>query len=88
LEAWSFVSIKTIPLNRLEENPLATLNECADSGQAYVIQLPDQRLITIQALDPADDESLVDELLQTNPAFQALVTKSKQSTRKPFGTSA
>ena len=79
------MSIKTIPLSRLEENPLATLNECADSGQAFVVQLPDQRLIAFQTLEPSDDNSLVDQLLESNPEFQALVIKSKASPRKPFG---
>ena len=82
------MSIKTIPLSRLEANPLATLSECADSGEAFVIQLPDQRLVTIQGLEPTSDDSLIDELLETNPEFQALVAKSKQSPRRPFGTSA
>ena len=81
------MSIKTIPLSRLEENPLATLSECADSGEAFVIQLPDQRLVTIQGLEPTSDDSLIDELLKSNPEFQALVAKSKQSPRRPFGTS-
>jgi hypothetical protein len=48
------------------------------------VELPDQRLIAIQALEPAGDDSLVDDLLQSNPAFQDLVAKSKASPRKPF----
>jgi hypothetical protein len=78
------MNIKTIPLSRLEENLRATLNECADSGQAVVVELPDQRLVAIQALEAAEDDSLVDNLLQSNPEFQALLTKSKASARKPF----
>jgi hypothetical protein len=31
-----------------------------------------------------NDDSLVDDLLQSNPAFQDLVAKSKASPRKPF----
>jgi hypothetical protein len=78
------VAIKTIPLSRLEADLRATLNECADSGEAVVVELPDQRLIAIQPLDAAEDDSLIDDLLQSNPAFQALVAKSKASPRKPF----
>jgi len=78
------MAIRTIPLSRLEANPLATLSECADSGDAFVVELPDQRLLTIQALDPSEDDSLTSELLESNPAFQALVAKSKASQRKPF----
>ena len=78
------MDIKTIPLSLLETNLRATLSECADSGQAVVVRLPDQRLIAIQALDAAEDDSLVDDLLQSNPDFQTLVAKSKASPRKPF----
>lgn len=79
------MGIKTIPLSRLEADPLRTLSECADSGVAFIIELPDQRLVAIQPLEPAEDDSLVSELLEANPAFQALVAKSKASLRKPFG---
>jgi hypothetical protein len=78
------MDIKTIPLSRLEANLRETLNECADSGQAVVVTLPDQRLIAIQALDAGEDDSLVDDLLQSNPEFQALVAKSKAGARKAF----
>jgi len=78
------MTIKTIPLSRLEANLRATLSECADSGQAIVVELPDQRLVAIQALEAADDDSLVDDLLESNPHFQALLTKSKARQRKPF----
>ncbi len=78
------MAIKTIPLSRLEANLRATLNECADSGQAVVVELPDQRLVAIQALEAAEEDSLVDDLLQSNPEFQALLAKSKASPWKPF----
>jgi len=80
------MGIKTIPLSRLEANPLGTLNECLDSGLAFVIELPDQRLVAIQPLEPSEDDELADQLLESNTAFQALVAKSKVSPRKPFGT--
>jgi hypothetical protein len=35
-------------------------------------------------LEPQEDDSLMDELLASNPRFQALVAKSKASPRKPF----
>ena len=79
------MGIKTIPLSRLEANLRETLNECADSGQAFVIELPDQRLVTLQALEPSEDDALIDELLASNAAFQALVAKSKSGPRKSFG---
>ena len=81
------MGIKTIPLSRLEADPKGTLSQCADSGQAIVVELPDQRLLAIQPLDSAQDDSLVDELLQSNAGFQSLVAKSKASARKPFPSS-
>jgi hypothetical protein len=78
------MGIKTIPLSRLEADLRATLSECAGSGQAVVVELPDHRLIAIQALDAVEDDTLIDELLQSNPAFQALVARSKAGARKPF----
>jgi hypothetical protein len=78
------MDIKTIPLSRLETNLQATLLECADSGQAVVVTLPDQRLVAIQPLETAEDDSLVDDLLQSDPEFQALVAKSRAGPRKPF----
>jgi hypothetical protein len=68
------------PGNKLKK----TLNECADSGETVVVEMPDQRLLAIQSLDPQQDDSLIDELLASNPRFQALVAKSKASPRKSF----
>jgi hypothetical protein len=78
------MGIKTIPLSRLEADPRGTLSECADSGQAVVVELPDQRLIAIQPLEAVDDDELTSELLESNAAFQALVAKSKAGPRRPF----
>ena len=80
------MAIKTIPLSSLEADPKGTLNECADSGQLFVVELPDHRLVAIQSLDPSEDDSLMNDLLQSNSAFQALVAKSKASPRKTFPT--
>lgn len=78
------MAIKTIPLSRLETDLQKTLNECAESGETVVVEMPDQRLFAIQSLDPQEDDSLIDELLASNTKFQVLVTKSKASARKPF----
>ena len=78
------MAIKTIPLSRLETDLEKTLNECAASGETVVVEMPDQRLLAIHSLDPQEDDSLIDELLASNPKFQALVAKSKASPRKPF----
>jgi hypothetical protein len=81
------MAIKTIPLSRLETDLKKTLDECAESGQTLVVELPDQRLLAIQSLDPSEDDSLMDDLLASNPRFRALVEKSKASLRKPFPSS-
>jgi hypothetical protein len=78
------MAIKTISLSSLETDLEKTLDECVESGETLVVELPDQRLVAIQSLDPNEDDSLMDELLATNPRFQALVAKSKAGPRKPF----
>ena len=78
------MGIKTIPLSRLETNLRQTLSECADTGEALVVELPDRRSLAIQPVSSAADDSLVDDLLQSNPDFQQLIQKSSASPRKPF----
>ena len=78
------MAIKTIPLSLLETDLKKTLNECAESGNTVVVEMPDQQLLAIRSLDPHEDDSLIDELLASDPKFQALVAKSKASPRKPF----
>ncbi len=76
--------INTIQLSILEHELEKKLNECADSGDTIVVEMPDQRLLVIQTLDPNEDDSLMDELIETNPKFQSLVEKSKASPKKEF----
>ena len=78
------MDIKTIPLSRLEADPMGALSECADSGSIMVVELPDHRLIAIQSLETTEDDDLIDELLESNPRFRELVAKSKAGPRKPF----
>jgi hypothetical protein len=78
------VNIKTIPLDRLEADLRGTLSECADSGSIMVVELPGQRLIAIQSLEGTEDDDLINELLASNPAFRAMVARSKAGPRKPF----
>ena len=70
-----------IPLSRLEADPQGTLTECCESGQVFVVELPDHRRVAIQSLEASDDDSLADDLLQSNPEFRAMVAKSKASGR-------
>jgi hypothetical protein len=78
------MDIKTIPLSSLEANLAQTLNECAETGEAVVVELSDHRLLAIHPLDPTEDDSLIDELIASNPRFRALLEKSKSGARKPF----
>ena len=78
------MAMKTIPLSLLETNLKQTLDECADSGETLVVEMPDQRLLTIQSLDPGEDDSLVDELLVSDAKLRARVAESNASPRKPF----
>jgi hypothetical protein len=80
----SSVSIKVIPLSKLEADPLGMLNECLDSGQALVVEVPDHRRVAIHGLDSEESEDLVDRLLESNPSFRSLVEKSKLSPRRSF----
>lgn len=78
------MAIKTIPLSRLQTELEKTLNDCAESGETLVVEMPDQRLLTIQSLEPQEDDALIDELLASNPKFQALVAQSKTGPRSAF----
>lgn len=78
------MSIKLIPLSRLEADPKGTLSECLDSGDSLVVELPDHRLVTIQGLEPDEDDDLIDRLIASNADFRELVRKSRASPRKPF----
>ncbi len=78
------MAIKTIPLSQLTTDLQQTLNDCVQSRETVVIEMPGQQFLTIQPLDPRTDDTLMDELVASNPKFQALVAKSKASPRKPF----
>jgi hypothetical protein len=79
------MDITVIPLSQLQTDPQKVLSECLDSGRPVVVQLPDQRLVSIQPLEPEDGEdSLIDDLLAHNPSFRALIEKSRSSPRKDF----
>lgn len=76
------MDIKTIPLRELQSDLERVLTESADSGVPVVVELPDQRRVAIQPIEDEDD--LVDTLIESNPAFRALVEESRASGREPF----
>ncbi len=79
------MDIEVIPLSQLQTDAPGLLTKCCDSGQPVVVELPDHRFVAIQPLDADDEEdSLVNELIDTNADFRALIEKSAASARKPF----
>ncbi len=76
--------MRVIPLSELEANLEGTLAEFLDSGESLIVELPDHRLVSIQSLEPSDDDPLVEDLLESSAAFRALVQRSKASERLPF----
>lgn len=73
---------KVIPLRELQSDVEGHLRRSCDSGQALVVELPDQRRVTIQRWEPEDD--LIDELIAKDTDFQQLLERSRTSPRKPF----
>ena len=53
-------------------------------GQTVIVEMPDQRLLAIQSLDPQEDHTLMDELLESNVKFQELVAKSREQPSQAF----
>jgi hypothetical protein len=50
-----------------------------------VVEMPDHRMVSIQPIEPSDhNDPLVNNLLENNPSFRALVEKSKKSPQKAF----
>lgn len=81
----NIMAIKTISFSLLESELQKTLTECAATGEMVVVRMPDDRLVSIQSLEPdAEDDDLVNELIETNPKFRALIEKSKASPRRPL----
>ncbi len=73
---------KVILLSDLQDDLVGVLRRCYDLGESLVIELPDRGLISIRPVDPDDD--LVNELIEENPAFRALLERSLAGPREPF----
>jgi hypothetical protein len=74
---------KVIPLSDLRADPEGVLRRCYDSGEPLVVELPEKGLISIRPVEEEDDD-LVNQLIEHNPAFRALLAKSIASPREPF----
>jgi hypothetical protein len=78
------MATKIIPLHELTAHTEQYLKDCVESGETLVVELPDRRRVTMSPFDPDDD--LVNDLIEHNAEFQALLAKSAASPRKPFPT--
>jgi hypothetical protein len=73
---------KVIPLSELQADPEGVLRRCYDSGQPLVVELPDRGLISLRPIE--EDDDLVNQLIEHNPAFRELLAKSLDGPREPF----
>ena len=73
---------KVISLSDLQVDPAGVLSRCYDTGQPVVVELPNHGLVSIQPVESDDD--LVNDLIEHNPAFRALLEKSLAGPRVPF----
>ncbi len=73
---------KRIRLSDLQADPEGVLGQCYDSGQPLLVELPDRGYLAIQPVE--EEDNLVNELIEKNPAFQDLLKKSIASPREPF----
>jgi len=73
---------KVIPLSDLQADAEGVLSRCYDSGQPLIVELPNRGLISIRPVE--EDDDLVNQLIEHNPAFRELLAKSIASPREPF----
>jgi hypothetical protein len=76
------MDVKLIPLSDLQADPEGVLGRCYDSGQSVVIKLPNRGLISIRPIESDDD--LVNDLIENNPEFRAILAKSLAGPREPY----
>jgi hypothetical protein len=75
------MNTRIILLSELLVDPAQYLEQCFESPQPLVIQLPGDRFVSIR---PLEEDDLIDELIAENEEFQALLARSAKSARKPF----
>lgn len=76
------MTTKVISLNELERGLRGVLESCSEPGQSVVIELPNQRRVSIQNWD--EDDDLIDRLLESNQEFREMGQKSFAGSRRPF----
>ena len=73
-----------IPLSELQADPEGLLNRCLDSGNGLVVELPDRRRVRIEPFEDEEDDDLIDNLIEHNPKFRDLLTRSAAGPFYPF----
>ena len=76
------MNTKVIQLRELKADTEGYLQDCCETGCPLVVELPNNRLVSIQPVEQDDD--LVNKLIETNPAFRAMLAKSMASPTKLF----
>ncbi len=76
------MTTKVISLDEFEQGLRGVLDSCSLPGQSIVIELPNQRRVSIQNWD--EDDDLIDRLLENNAEFRDLTQKSFAGPRRPF----
>ena len=75
---------KTVKFSDLKKRLRSILLRCAGSGESMIVELPRNQRVIIQRLVAEDEDLLVDDLIESNPAFRELLENSKKGPRKPF----
>jgi hypothetical protein len=73
---------KVIPRSDLQADADGVLTRCYESGQPLIVELPNRGMMSIRPVD--EDDDLVNQLIEHNPAFRELLVKSIATPREPF----
>lgn len=76
------MTTKVISLDEFEQGLRGVLESCSLPGQSIVIELPNQRRVSIQTWD--EDDDLIDRLLENNTEFRDMTQKSFAGPRRSF----
>lgn len=76
------MTTKVISLDEFEQRLRGVLESCSEPEQSVVIELPNQRRVSIQNWD--EDDDLIDRFLENNAEFRDMTQRSFAGTRQPF----
>ena len=76
------MTTKVISLDEFEHGLRGVLESCSLPGQSVVIELPNQRRVSIQNWD--EDDGLIDRLLENNSELRDMTQKSFAGPRRPL----